>query len=258
MTVDFGPVAERRVRSDVSRETPAAPDTAQRVFASRLDLAVRYADLLATEGTLRGLIGPREVPRLWDRHLLNCALLADAMPARAEVCDVGSGAGLPGLVLAIRRPDLSLTLVEPLLRRTTFLEQVVAELGLDNVHVVRARADALHGTRLFAVVTSRAVAPLGRLLEWSMPLVAPDGVLIAMKGTSVQAEIDHARAVLATLGCADPEVIELGGSGAQPPTFAVRVAWADPGRVSSDGFASSVARSPSRSRSRKPRGRKKS
>ena len=180
------------------------PDSAQRVFASRLALAVRYADLLATEGTLRGLIGPREVPRLWERHLLNCAVLADAIPEGATVCDVGSGAGLPGVVLAIRRPDLTVTLVEPLLRRTTFLEEVVDGLGLTNVEVLRARADALHGARTFAVVTSRAVAPLGRLLEWSMPLVAADGILLAMKGSSAASEIEAAQSVLTALGCADP------------------------------------------------------
>ncbi len=107
---------------------------AGRVFSlDRLPLAVRLWELLADAGVVRGLIGPREVPRLWDRHLLNCAVLADALPAGSSVCDIGSGAGLPGLVLAVRRPDLRLTLVEPLLRRTTFLDEAVEELGLDNV-----------------------------------------------------------------------------------------------------------------------------
>ncbi len=237
----------------VSRETPAVPDSAQRVFASRHALAVRYADLLATEGTLRGLIGPREVPRLWERHLLNCAVLADAIPEGATVCDVGSGAGLPGVVLAIRRPDLTVTLVEPLLRRTTFLEEVVDGLGLTNVEVLRARADALHGARTFAVVTSRAVAPLGRLLEWSMPLVAADGILLAMKGSSAGSEIEAAQSVLTALGCATPEVVELKESEDSSPTSAVRVAWADPGKVPSERFA----RSAFGSRSRKNRGRRK-
>ena len=144
------------------------------MFASdRLPLAVAYADLLATEGVVRGLIGPREAPRLWDRHLLNCAVLGEAVPQDATVCDIGSGAGLPGLVLAIARPDLRVTLVEPLLRRTTFLEEVVSALSLPHVEVVRGRADDLHGVRTFDVVTSRAVAPLERLLQWSMPLVVP-------------------------------------------------------------------------------------
>ncbi len=145
----------------VSRETPPVPTSAQGVFAARLDLAERYAALLADAGVVRGLIGPREAPRLWERHLLNCAVLADALPEDADVCDLGTGAGLPGVVLAIRRPDLRVTLVEPLLRRTTFLDEVVADLGLDNVEVIRGRAEELHGRREFSVVTSRAVAPLG-------------------------------------------------------------------------------------------------
>ena len=128
-----------------------------------------------TPGVVRGLIGPREAPRLWERHLLNCAVLADALPEDADVCDIGTGAGLPGLVLAIRRPDLRVTLVEPLLRRTTFLDEVVPSSALDHVEVVRGRAEELHGQREFSVVTSRAVAPLGRLLDWSMPLVRQGG-----------------------------------------------------------------------------------
>lgn len=208
------------------------PEVARRAFAlPRLALAERYVELLATEGVIRGLIGPREAPRLWDRHLLNCAVLGEVIPDGAKVCDIGSGAGLPGVVLAIARPDLSITLVEPLLRRTNFLEEVVAELSLDRVEVVRGRADALHGVRTFDVVTSRAVAPLGRLLEWSMPLVAPHGALVAMKGTSVTDEIATAAPVLAAYHCATPEVITLGAGTLQMPTTAVRVAWADPGRV---------------------------
>lgn len=218
---------------DVSRETPSAPDSARRVFASdRLPLAERYAELLATDGVVRGLIGPREAPRLWDRHLVNCALLADLVPADSSVCDIGSGAGLPGLVLAIARPDLAVTLVEPLLRRTTFLDEAVAELGLDRVEVVRARADALHGDRRFDVVTSRAVAPLGRLLEWSMPLVAPTGALVAMKGSSVAEEVAAARPDLRRWRCAEPEIRVLGDPADLSSTRALRVAWADPGQVS--------------------------
>lgn len=218
---------------DVSRETPSVPEVARRVFPSgRQELAARYAELLATDGVVRGLIGPREAPRLWDRHLVNCALLAGLLPGDATVADIGSGAGLPGLVLAIARPDVRVTLVEPLLRRTTFLEEAVAALGLDNVEVRRGRAEALHGEARFGVVTSRAVAPLDRLLGWSMPLVAPTGAVLAMKGSSATDEIEAARPVLARLGCAEPEVIVLGEDVASSTTVAVRVAWADPGRVS--------------------------
>lgn len=219
----------------VSRETstPPAPDSARGVFpVERLPLAVRYAELLATDGVTRGLIGPREAPRLWDRHLLNCAVLEELLPADATVCDIGSGAGLPGVVLAVARPDLRITLVEPLLRRTTFLEEVVADLGLGGrVEVVRGRADELHGDRTFDVVTSRAVAPLERLLGWSMPLVAPTGALVAMKGSSIHDEITAAAGVLRKLACAPPEVHTLGADRIDSPTTAVRVAWADPARV---------------------------
>src|SRR5687768_5835947 len=169
---------------DVSRETPSAPPVARRVFRSeRLPLAQRYADLLATDGVVRGLIGPREAPRLWERHLLNCAVLEELIPEGASVCDIGSGAGLPGLVLAIARPDLRITLVEPLLRRTRFLDEAVEELGLQGqVEVVRGRAEELAGTRTFDVVTARAVAPLERLARWCLPLVGPGGELVAIEG----------------------------------------------------------------------------
>ena len=219
--------------SDVSRETPSAPDVARRVFPhARLPLAERYAELLATEGVVRGLIGPREAPRLWERHLLNCAVLGELLPDGAGVCDIGSGAGLPGLVLAIARPDLTVTLVEPLLRRTTFLEEVVGELELSNVTVIRGRADALHGVATFDVVTSRAVAPLERLLQWSLPLVSAHGALVAMKGASVHDEIVDAQKVLSDLRCAAPAVTLLGEDLLEAPTSAVRVAWADPTAVS--------------------------
>lgn len=202
------------------------------MFASdRLPLAERYAELLGSEGVVRGLIGPREAPRLWDRHLLNSAVLGEAVPEGASVCDIGTGAGLPGIVLAIARPDLSVTLVEPLLRRTTFLDEVVAELELDHVSVVRGRAEDLHGSATFDVVTSRAVAPLERLLGWSMPLVAPTGATVAMKGRSILDEIEESRAFLTAWRCGEPEVLEVGAGLVDPPTTVVRVPWADPSRI---------------------------
>lgn len=226
------PLDGRSAGPDVSRETPPAPEAARGVFPSeRLPLALAYAAWLAKAGTVRGLIGPREVPRLWERHLLNCAVLGEAVPLGSTVCDLGSGAGLPGVALAIARPDLHITLVEPLMRRTTFLGEVVADLGLTGVEVVRGRADDLHGRGTFDVVTSRAVAPLERLLRWSMPLVAPRGALVAMKGSSVGAEIAAAEAVLEEFGCAAPEQLHLGEGLVSPTTLVVRVAWADAGRV---------------------------
>lgn len=207
----------------VSRETPPAPQAATGVFSHSLPLAERFADLLAREGVLRGLIGPRELPRLWDRHLINCALLGRAIEEGVEVCDIGSGAGLPGLVLALSRPDLRLTLVEPLLRRSTFLDEAVSELALDNVEVVRARAEELHGRRDFQVVTARAVAPLDRLLAWSMPLVRKGGALLAMKGSSAGEEIDAAAAALARYGAGAVAVEEYSAPGVDRPTIVVRV-----------------------------------
>jgi len=223
------------------------------VFSSeRLPLIEAYAASLATDGVIRGLIGPREAPRLWERHLLNCAVLGEVIPEGARVCDIGSGAGLPGVVLAIARPDLAVTLVEPLLRRSTYLTEVSEQLDLSNVEVVRARAEELHGKQSFDVVTSRAVAPLDRLLGWSMPLVAPEGSLLAMKGSSISDEIAAAAGVLDRMGCTEPVVFELGADVISPQTFAVQVAWADPRTVvlanERMGRGSEVRGSSSRSR----------
>ncbi len=210
---------------DVSRETPPPPDSAivSQVFApSRLPALERYAALLASQGVLRGLIGPREVPRLWDRHLINCGLLAPLIPEGARVADLGSGAGLPGLVLALARPDLQVTLIEPMARRVAFLTEACADLGADRVTVVRGRAEEVAGGERFDVVTSRALAPLSKLLTWSLPLVAPGGVMLAMKGSSAAAEIDDAGPELARWRTeATVVVCEVPGSA---PTTVVRVA----------------------------------
>lgn len=244
--------------SDVSRETtPSAPEVARGVFPSaRLPLVERYAALLATEGVLRGLIGPREAPKLWDRHLVNCALLGELVPEASTVCDIGSGAGLPGLVLATARPDLDVTLVEPLLRRTTFLQEAVETLELPNVEVVRGRAESLHGRRTFDIVTSRAVAPLDRLLGWSMPLVAPTGVLLAMKGSSVGEEIERCEATLTQWECDEPVVHVLGQGLVPVPTYALQVAWADPARVSWPLAADDGSRARQTGRGRKAKRRR--
>lgn len=218
---------------------PPVPPAAEVVFPSdRLPGVQRFAGWLADAGATRGLIGPREVPRLWDRHLLNCGVVAAAIPPDATVADVGSGAGLPGMVLAIARPDLRVTLIEPLLRRTTFLSEVVEDLALGNVEVVRGRADVLHGDRTFDVVTSRAVAGLDVLLDWSMPLVAGTGTLLAMKGSGVRDEIVAARATLARWGCSAPAVEEYGASVLSTPTTVVRISWADPPSATSTDQAS--------------------
>jgi 16S rRNA (guanine527-N7)-methyltransferase len=217
---------------DVSRETPSTPEAARRAFPSeRLPLAERYVDLLATAGVERGLIGPREAPKLWDRHVFNCLALASLMPPGATVVDLGSGAGLPGLVLAIGRPDLALTLVEPLQRRTTFLDEVIGELRLEKVRVVRGRAEDLHGGGRFDVVTARALAPLDRLVPWGMPLVAAAGALLAMKGSSAADEIVAAGKSLRGQRCAEPEILHVTGPDGSSTATVVRVAHAEPTRI---------------------------
>ena len=217
----------------VSREPPVAPSGARRVFGVQgMVLAERYAELLATDGVLRGLIGPREAPRLWDRHLLNSAILGEVVAEGATVADVGSGAGLPGLALAIARPDLSVTLLEPLLRRTRFLDEAVESLGLgDRVEVVRGRAEELHGRRTWDVVTARAVAPLERLARWCLPLATAGGELVAMKGASAVDELEEAWPALRALGCPRPVVAELGAGVLAESTWVVRVARPEDGPV---------------------------
>ncbi|MEV0805416.1 16S rRNA (guanine(527)-N(7))-methyltransferase RsmG [Micromonospora sp. NPDC050200] len=203
---------------------------AQALFGDRLDLAAAYAELLATDGVVRGLIGPREAPRVWDRHLLNCAAVAERIPEGASVIDVGSGAGLPGLVLAIARPDLHVTLVEPLARRTSFLIEAVQQLGLAKmVRVFRGRADEAAsgatgtGPLTADVVTARAVAPLDRLSGWCLPLAVPGGRLIALKGSSAADEIaEHAEAV-DRLGGGEPTVHLCGVGLIDPPTTVVEI-----------------------------------
>ena len=186
-----------------------------------------FVDLLAEDGVTRGLIGPREVPRLWVRHVLNCAVVADPLvdlvPRGARVADVGSGAGLPGLVWAIARPDLQVSLVEPLLRRTTFLEEAVQQLGLGaRVQVWRGRAEeAPSELRGQDVVTARAVAPLGRLVGWLAPLLAPGGRFVALKGSSASAEVAESTTELERAGLRDVQVRQVGGGVVEPPTTVV-------------------------------------
>lgn len=170
----------------------------------------RFAGWLETAGVERGLIGPREVDRLWDRHLFNCAAPLPRVPQGATVADVGSGAGLPGLVWAIARPDLQVTLIEPLLRRTAFLEEVAADLGLAHVTVLRSRAEDVDAQ--FDVVTARAVAGLDKLARWCLPLVRPGGVLLALKGRSAAEEVERARPTLARLHAGDMVVATYGAA----------------------------------------------
>ncbi|RKN07305.1 16S rRNA (guanine(527)-N(7))-methyltransferase RsmG [Streptomyces radicis] len=205
-------------------ELPEPPPAAREIFGDRLPDAVRYAELLAEVGVGRGLIGPREVPRLWERHLLNCAVLAEVVPEQVTVCDVGSGAGLPGIPLALVRPDLRITLLEPLLRRTNFLNEVVELLGLDQVTVVRGRAEEVMSELTpVHVVTARAVAPLDRLAGWGVPLLRPYGEMLALKGDTAEQELKGARAALAKLGVVSSSVLQVGKELLDPPSTVVRV-----------------------------------
>jgi 16S rRNA (guanine527-N7)-methyltransferase len=191
------------------------------VFGDRLELATAYVRYLAAVGVPRGLLGPREVPRLWERHVLNCAVVTELCAEGAVVYDVGSGAGLPGIPWAIRRPDLDVTLVEPLLRRAAFLTECVADLGLPNITVLRARAEEI--TAAADIVTARAVAPLARLAGWTLPLVRAGGELLAIKGTTAGDEVRAAGAAVAALGGSKVEIVSCGVGLLEPPTVVLRV-----------------------------------
>lgn len=205
-------------------ELPPAPEQAPEVFGDRFADAVRYAEMLAEAGVQRGLIGPREVPRLWERHLLNCAVLSEVVPEGVSVCDVGSGAGLPGIPLALVREDLKITLLEPLLRRTNFLTEVVELLGLDHVTVVRGRAEEVMGKLPpVHVVTARAVAPLDRLAAWGIPLLRPYGEMLALKGDTAEEELKSAATALTKLGAVQTSILHVGEGVVDPLSTVVRV-----------------------------------
>jgi 16S rRNA (guanine527-N7)-methyltransferase len=225
------PAAERasEIAPSCQKERVASPPPAGalQVFGDRLALAEGFTAILADSGVSHGLIGPREVPRLWERHVLNCAVIHPAIAADQMVIDVGSGAGLPGLALAIARPDLDVHLVEPMLRRTSWLSMAVAELGLTNVTVHRGRAEQFWGVLCAPVVTARAVARLSELATWCLPLLSPGGSLLAIKGLSVSEEVETDRPILRRLGAID-EVIESFGSGVlDQETTVLRVVMGD-------------------------------
>lgn len=191
-------------------------------FGPAFDAVEAYRSMLADEGVRRGLIGPREVDRLWERHILNSAAVAAYLPSTGSVVDVGSGAGLPGVVLAAMRPDLDVVLLEPMLRRTTWLTEVLDSTGI-RAEVVRGRAEELHGDRHFDVVTARAVAPMDRLAAWTLPLLQPGGQLLALKGRQVADELTSAEDQIRRLGGVDPQVLEATTVPGVEPTFVARV-----------------------------------
>lgn len=202
---------------------PEAPPAAAEVFGHRLAIAEQYAEQLATAAVERGLIGPREVDRLWDRHILNSAAVGELIVSGERVVDIGSGAGLPGLPLAIARPDVAVVLVEPMLRRTEFLAEVVGKLGLP-VTVVRGRAEepAVREEAGDAdAVVSRAVADLAKLARWCLPLLRPGGRMLALKGERAEAEVAEFKPALARLGAGEVQVVKCGTRYLSPPTTVV-------------------------------------
>lgn len=204
-------------------EVSAAPRVAEALFGSRLGDAQRYAQILAGAGVERGLLGPREVDRLWDRHILNSAAVAELLDPEERIADIGSGAGLPGIPLALARPDLRLTLIEPLLRRSDFLREVVDDLGLE-ITIVRGRAEDRSVRQQVGemdAVVSRAVASLDKLTKWSMPLLRRDGRMVAIKGERAEEEIQEHRRVMASLGAVDVRVMRCGADYLDPPATAV-------------------------------------
>jgi 16S rRNA (guanine527-N7)-methyltransferase len=211
-------------------DSPVPTAEAIAEFGDSLAKAQRYVELLATDGVTRGLIGPRETSRLWDRHLVNCALVADLLPERGELVDIGSGAGLPGIVLAMLRPSLHVVLLEPMLRRSIFLQECVSALDLPNATVVRARADKAAAGISADVATARAVAPLDRLVGWAAGLLRPGGQLLAIKGQSAEAELEAAAPVLSLLGVQSAEVLRAGHGRVISATTIVRVVMGGHGR----------------------------
>lgn len=221
------PVAESRPAPDPQPAPPLEGGelaAAQQLFGDRLDLAKLYTEHLASSGIVRGLIGPREAPRLWERHVLNCAVVQELIPGNARVVDVGSGAGLPGLCLALARPDIEITLVEPLERRVQWLTEVIEDLELTNVSVMRARAeqarDDLHN---IDVVTARAVSALIGLVDITLPLLKGSGQLLALKGRSAQEEVTKAKKKFNRYGVRSAEVLTVGEELLSEPATVVRL-----------------------------------
>ncbi|GHG54664.1 ribosomal RNA small subunit methyltransferase G [Sinomonas cellulolyticus] len=210
--------------AEVPELAGAELDAAEQIFGDRLELARRYVGHLASSGMERGLIGPREVPRLWSRHVLNCAVIESEFPQGAAIADVGSGAGLPGLCLAIARPDLRLTLIEPLERRVVWLQEVIADLGLDNVTVVRGRGEQVAGTVDVDFVAARAVSALATLIPMTLPLLDGEGTLVAIKGRSAAEEVVKAAKAIRKYKGHSPEVRVVGEGLLAEPTTVVRIA----------------------------------
>jgi 16S rRNA (guanine527-N7)-methyltransferase len=205
----------------VTDQLEAEPAAAADLFGPQLEIARAFARNLADQGEIRGLIGPLELPRLWSRHILNCAIVAPLLRP-GLVGDVGSGAGLPGLVLAIARPDVSFVLIEPMERRVTWLNDQVTALGLTNTTVLRARAEDVRLEKPLDQVTARAVSAFRTLIPLTAPLLRPGGEMVLMKGAGAQAEIEAAAKAIRKYRLSNVEVITLGEGVLQEVTRVIR------------------------------------
>lgn len=214
---DDGQCEEYEVPEPTADELRAA----RQYFGDRQKLAERFVEHLCTTGIEHGLLGPREVPRMWSRHLLNCAALAPELPPGGDIADVGSGAGLPGIALAIARPDCHVTMVEPMERRIQWMDTVAKDLGLENVELIRARAEEVTDEVMADVVTARAVSSLKTLIPMTAPLMAEDARLMLLKGRSAQDEIAAAHKVIQKHKLARPAVHTLGDGVLETPTTVV-------------------------------------
>ena len=201
-------------------EPEAEPAVAAQIFGANLEKARQYAASLVRDGDELGLLGPRELPRLWSRHILNSAVVSQLVADGASVADVGSGAGLPGIPMAIAQPNATFTLIEPMERRSNWLIEQVAALGLTNVNVKRARAEEVGD--VFDVVTARAVSALPKLLRLTVPLTRDGGVILALKGSKAQDEINDSKSLIKKLNIAKFEVVQVGTEHLAEPTTVVR------------------------------------
>lgn len=203
------------------KQFEAEPEAAEAIFGSRVDLARGYARMLANDSDELGLLGPRELDKIWSRHILNSAVVAELVSAGELVADVGSGAGLPGIPMAIAAPKSHFVLIEPMDRRASWLQGVVQELGLENIEVIRARAEELDGGQ-FNVVTARAVAALNKLLRLCVPLLKPGGRVIALKGSKAAEEIEAAKTLQKKLKIQGFEIVSCGEEFLSEPTSVVQ------------------------------------
>lgn len=199
------------------------PAGTEEFFGAAYPAAQRYAQHLATTGIEWGLIGPREIDRLWTRHILNCAVVAEFIDDSDVVGDVGSGAGLPGIPIALLRPEAQVVLIEPMERRVEWLKMVVDDLGLDNVRIVRARVEELVDEEMFTVVTSRAVKAMTTLIEWTHEVMGPEGRILALKGASVEAELAKTKKLLKRYRLSQPEIHIVDGGILDVPSRVVEI-----------------------------------